>query len=115
MKSLDKFQSSFELTGYITQKWFAVWQTLEWVSKLFRAYGLYNSEILSGVGHESTFQSSFELTGYITIERRGYHDSMIGFQSSFELTGYITIRSRNDETRVRGFQSSFELTGYITY
>ena len=38
------------------------------VSKLFRAYGLYNKikEHLSGK-IELKFQSSFELTGYITI------------------------------------------------
>ena len=60
------FQSSFELTGYITK--FGVNNNIaEPVSKLFRAYGLYNT--LEKWGVESgvhRFQSSFELTGYIT-------------------------------------------------
>ena len=109
------FQSSFELTGYITelksrQKWFAVW-----------------------------FQSSFELTGYITdlaIDDQPKIDIL--FQSSFELTGYITNLKQQKEKElwkvsklfrayglynesktansisVKLFQSSFELTGYIT-
>ena len=37
------------------------------VSKLFRAYVLYNYEGIEGYGNLSdAFQSSFELTGYIT-------------------------------------------------
>ena len=60
------FQSSFELTGYIT-----LFNSFHWSATFL-------------------FQSSFELTGYITDMRR-----VIGlvylFQSSFELTGYITM------------------------
>ena len=59
------------------------------VSKLFRAYGLYNL-----------------LKNFSSI-------SSSGFQSSFELTGYITSPSVLSEGRCL-FQSSFELTGYIT-
>ena len=36
------------------------------VSKLFRAYGLYNKEDVNKEILECMFQSSFELTGYIT-------------------------------------------------
>ena len=39
----------------------------EAVSKLFRAYGLYNEVRCEDPKHVSMFQSSFELTGYITI------------------------------------------------
>ena len=63
---ITKFQSSFELTGYITQYVMFIMGHVE-VSKLFRAYGLYNeimSDIVSIV--KDKFQSSFELTGYIT-------------------------------------------------
>ena len=65
MTIILQFQSSFELTGYITVK----------------------NNMSKYLVHE--FQSSFELTGYITVL-----DLMIlassSFQSSFELTGYIT-------------------------
>ena len=36
------------------------------VSKLFRAYGLYNLEWCTPKENTTQFQSSFELTGYIT-------------------------------------------------
>ena len=39
---LDMFQSSFELTGYITINVISIWCCSCCVSKLFRAYGLYN-------------------------------------------------------------------------
>ena len=39
---LDKFQSSFELTGYITNTSLGVQSSALHVSKLFRAYRLYN-------------------------------------------------------------------------
>ena len=43
------------------------------VSKLFRAYGLYNTEkMYSDVNVKYEFQSSFELTGYITVVRMRY-------------------------------------------
>ena len=60
------FQSSFELTGYITSTNKRMGEIL-WVSKLFRAYGLYNQDALIESIDELKFQSSFELTGYITL------------------------------------------------
>ena len=60
------FQSSFELTGYIT------------ILSMISSIG-------SGV-----FQSSFELTGYITDSKMLAINNLSVFQSSFELTGYIT-------------------------
>ena len=67
MGMIRGFQSSFELTGYITNYGkFVVTGNLE-VSKLFRAYGLYNEHIVGGKSLSYIqFQSSFELTGYIT-------------------------------------------------
>ena len=44
---ITKFQSSFELTGYITQYVMFIMGHVE-VSKLFRAYGLYNLCSLEG-------------------------------------------------------------------
>ena len=41
----EKFQSSFELTGYITDSSFFFFFSIK-VSKLFRAYGLYNYDKL---------------------------------------------------------------------
>ena len=60
------FQSSFELTGYIT---------LEYLEILYIVL---------------EFQSSFELTGYITVMAGTQQLLFDMFQSSFELTGYIT-------------------------
>ena len=62
----DKFQSSFELTGYITYQLLNANLKKKQVSKLFRAYGLYNTSFSSFLQSLSMFQSSFELTGYIT-------------------------------------------------
>ena len=62
---LGMFQSSFELTGYITY-----------------AKAKHDYLIL--------FQSSFELTGYITLKFAVACLIAEEFQSSFELTGYIT-------------------------
>ena len=86
------FQSSFELTGYITAQ--------------------FGSKTLV-LGKE--FQSSFELTGYITAQF-GSKTLVLGkeFQSSFELTGYITLFNSFHWSATFLFQSSFELTGYIT-
>ena len=60
------------------------------VSKLFRAYGLYNEILISLLYISLWFQSSFELTGYITENEEGDGEEEEEFQSSFELTGYIT-------------------------
>ena len=43
----QSFQSSFELTGYITTFSNSTSQSSLSVSKLFRAYGLYNRKIIS--------------------------------------------------------------------
>ena len=40
-----EFQSSFELTGYITKYYDVRKIYSNWVSKLFRAYGLYNKTL----------------------------------------------------------------------
>ena len=37
------------------------------VSKLFRAYRLYNEKVINHNLYFKEFQSSFELTGYITM------------------------------------------------
>ena len=42
MTKLEEFQSSFELTGYITREAKGYEGKTVDVSKLFRAYGLYN-------------------------------------------------------------------------
>ena len=61
------------------------------VSKLFRAYGLYNNGMHNHRRQCYGFQSSFELTGYITTTIvSNVMGRKFGFQSSFELTGYIT-------------------------
>ena len=64
--SFEMFQSSFELTGYITER-FNYGRDKVW-----------------------EFQSSFELTGYITRITNEAITAGTRFQSSFELTGYIT-------------------------
>ena len=62
------FQSSFELTGYITNLMPSYENAVNKVSKLFRAYGLYNFTIYYSFSLAFKFQSSFELTGYITLK-----------------------------------------------
>ena len=47
-KDIIRFQSSFELTGYITQVVPTKDDLIEEVSKLFRAYRLYNLCSLEG-------------------------------------------------------------------
>ena len=44
------------------------------VSKLFRAYGLYNDDSNEDDLDEFEFQSSFELTGYITYALWKVHE-----------------------------------------
>ena len=69
------FQSSFELTGYITELEFSYDECRFVVSKLFRAYRLYNFvlEVLI-IFLMIQFQSSFELTGYITYALWKVHE-----------------------------------------
>ena len=50
----EKFQSSFELTGYITSFWIDVEFIAAPVSKLFRAYGLYNNIALIHLASNSS-------------------------------------------------------------
>ena len=66
---VDLFQSSFELTGYITRQKSKIYQIYFLVSKLFRAYRLYNYPMVYNEDGEMVFQSSFELTGYITEDK----------------------------------------------
>ena len=63
------FQSSFELTGYITVSVVGISKVVKNVSKLFRAYGLYNVVNRQHIDIQNQFQSSFELTGYITSSK----------------------------------------------
>ena len=64
----EKFQSSFELMGYITFSGGIIVRA-DFVSKLFRAYGLYNySFVINSNFNKEEFQSSFELMGYITYD-----------------------------------------------
>ena len=91
-----RLQSSFELTGYITTVVSGALLVSLIVSKLFRAYRLYNDILVTRTKGHTVFQSSFELTGYITSIRgevpEGYFKQ---FQSSFEPTCYITHRCSN--------------------
>ena len=60
------FQSSFELTSYITEMKRLLDISYNAVSKLFRAYELYNYDKAVDKSIDILFQSSFELTSYIT-------------------------------------------------
>ena len=87
------FQSSFELTGYIT----GINVTKEQITALF--------------------QSSFELTGYITTGLPIAGVVVNWFQSSFELTGYITVRAISDkilENKVSKLFRAYGLYNSIT-
>ena len=103
----EKFQSSFELMGYITFSGGIIVRA-DFVSKLFRAYGLYNTNNeSSNSGATIKFQSSFELMGYITAI-----DSFLSSPSSnvsklFRAYGlYNNIYSEMDETPVQyGFKA----------
>ena len=52
----EQFQSSFELTGYITTATYTDGLEIHYVSKLFRAYGLYNM-MMKDVVHTSVIVS----------------------------------------------------------
>ena len=98
------FQSSFELTGYITLYSCGV-NYYQKVSKLFRAYRLYNKYNFKDRGLVGVFQSSFELTGYITNPDAKIKLIPDSFQSSFELTGYITESGEEYDYMQRGFKA----------
>ena len=84
------------------------------VSKLFRAYGLYNSGIVTICIIIFLFQSSFELTGYITtagVFSVPFSSVSKLFRAYGLYNGYDDGKDWNSDKK---FQSSFELTGYIT-
>ena len=74
------FQSSFELTGYITSDTECP-EVDTIVSKLFRAYRLYNVAIDVRCEKANVFQSSFELTGYITATLLAVSPREYGFKA----------------------------------
>ena len=86
------FQSSFELTGYITRRDLILVIKLP-VSKLFRAYGLYNHTVVNLVYIADTFQSSFELTGYITEKCLVENDSILDVSKLFRAYGLYNLCS----------------------
>ena len=108
------FQSSFELTGYITSDTECP-EVDTIVSKLFGAYRLYNVAIDVRCEKANVFQSSFELTGYITADdliRQGMTFEVSKLFRAYRLYNCYIIGCIS--TRI-WFQSSFELTGYITW
>ena len=86
------------------------------VSKLFRAYGLYNSiQESAEKNYGSTFQSSFELTGYITKISNIAKDAVFNVSKLFRAYGLYNENKKYYYKHISDeFQSSFELTGYIT-
>ena len=116
-KGIDKkrFQSSFELTGYITGVSMRIIMPTQEVSKLFRAYGLYN-KVLNGLSADLilVFQSSFELTGYITGWFIPSPPDIIRVSKLFRAYGLYNYTVGDTCIAFLWFQSSFELTGYIT-
>ena len=89
---LSAFQSSFELTGYITCSYRRRDLHIKKVSKLFRAYGLYNNmDSIILTTDNVDVSKLFRAYGlYNALENSSYSRVVIKFQSSFELTGYIT-------------------------
>ena len=100
IKELNGFQSSFELTSYITKRQSVLASALADVSKLFRAYELYNDFIwyfsISCRCVSKLFRA-YEL--YNLFPRL---KAMVGceFQSSFELTSYITNKKEKKIWRI---------------
>ena len=94
--SISKFQSSFELTGYITTSSSITLSVIDIVSKLFRAYGLYNNIKLYIVDKYYEIVSKlFRAYGLYNTKGEKLWKTQKKFQSSFELTGYITTRYRS--------------------
>ena len=87
---------------------------MECVSKLFRAYGLYNQYQSSIMAMDSIVSKLFRAYGLYNEMPSPWCIIFRMFQSSFELTGYITQNLQCIMNHHTGFQSSFELTGYIT-
>ena len=85
------------------------------VSKLFRAYGLYNLNTTIRRKIWLLVSKLFRAYGLYNELNREYFPDYDQFQSSFELTGYITYHYPTPYIYyMEKFQSSFELTGYIT-
>ena len=61
------------------------------VSKLFRAYGLYNLSWIPNKIPEYKFQSSFELTGYITKAVGIFASSMVVVSKLFRAYGLYNM------------------------
>ena len=98
-------QSSFELTGYITETNFNVVEPFD-VSKLFRAYGLYNQATGLCTGDSKWFSKLFRAYGlYNALCFKLNSRPKEGFQSSFELTGYITMVCTTIVGNVMGFKA----------
>ena len=94
---LKLFQSSFELTGYITTKIHSLKILQKKVSKLFRAYRLYNwlsLQVVKQIKIVSKLFRAYRL--YNKLLKRPEEGKILKFQSSFELTGYITIFMKYD-------------------
>ena len=86
-----EFQSSFELTGYITVVRMRYKKLVMLVSKLFRAYGLYNAMLWARSSARKLVSKLFRAYGlYNSLTSIIIHEVHYLFQSSFELTGYIT-------------------------
>ena len=85
------FQSSFELTCYITVSINEIGAVSCLVSKLFRAYGLYNGKSPSKIAQRLKVSKLFRAYGlYNPLLVKFSVELDTRFQSSFELTGYIT-------------------------
>ena len=83
------------------------------VSKLFRAYRLYN-EVIIMMDECQVVSKLFRAYRLYNAVANSSTAMTAVFQSSFELTGYITIIRAPKTLKEALFQSSFELTGYIT-
>ena len=95
------FQSSFELTCYITVSINEIGAVSCLVSKLFRAYGLYNGKSPSKIAQRLKVSKLFRAYGLYNLWQNGALARLEKFQSSFELTGYIT-NDTNDIKLIRG-------------
>ena len=84
------FQSSFELTGYITNQGDVNMNVTLEVSKLFRAYRLYNVNTFDDYAGHVAVSKLFRAYRLYNNSGISYASSTRRFQSSFELTGYIT-------------------------
>ena len=84
------------------------------VSKLFRAYELYNRPMEEIEDWSNQFQSSFELTSYITIADMRTKAINLEVSKLFRAYELYNILVEVESLIMTTFQSSFELTSYIT-